>query len=187
MNIRLVYIRHADKEYVNGYSETYKHDPGITKHGADKSKHVSNKLIEKWGYPSIIVSSPYRRCRETAIIMKSMFKKDLKIIIDKELSEYLGNHKNSPLDVTPETKIHHPPHPESFDDMKKRVNVHYNKMLQFSKHYKDKVVWLVTHGIIIKQIAHLNGVKISKTFPSLTCLSVIEDPILNGEVYFFKS
>jgi broad specificity phosphatase PhoE len=117
-----IYIRHAEKEYKNSEAEFYKHDPGIKEIGVERARKVALRLIELYGEPSKIVASPYRRTRETALIMNMMLKNPLEeIIIDNKLSEYLGNHYFSELDVTSATKIHNPPHPETFDEFRKRV------------------------------------------------------------------
>lgn len=184
---RLVYIRHADKEYVNGNSPIYKHDPGITTKGVEKTKKVANHLIEKWGIPERIVVSPYRRTRETGIVMNKIIEnKKTPINVDNDLSEYLGNHRFVTIDVTDETIYHDPPHPESFLDMKIRVKRHHKNMVEYSKNKKCGVVWLITHGLIIKQIASLYDVQMPNAFPSLTCLSIPNgNSIINGEIITF--
>lgn len=196
--MRKIYIRHADKQYKNMKSELFKHDPGITQIGVERSRKVALKLIEQYGEPVKIVSSPYRRARETAMIMNMTLKNPLEeIIIDTTISEYLGNHANTPLDVTNATKFHNPPHPETFDDMKKRVKKHVekvkkeDKMLLQSHNVIEKgqlgVVWYITHGLIMKQIAGHSGIKNSSSFPCLTCLSVTETPeMVKTEFLIFR-
>jgi len=184
--LRLIYIRHADKEYSNGDANIYKHDPGITETGVKNAKLVCNHLIEQYGIPILVLVSPYKRTRETAETMLSQIDKiDKKKImfIDTELSEYLGNHRNVPIDVHDKTRIYNPPHPETFAQMKTRVKSHQNKIQVYSSYKKTGVVWVITHGLIMKQIAKLNGINISKEFPPLTCLSIIKDnDIIKGEV-----
>ncbi len=185
---RRIYIRHADKEYANGDAAMYKHDPGITDNGVEKTKMVARHLIEQWGNPDSIIVSPYRRTRETAQIMNSVLNKKVKVKIDIELSEYLGNHRNIPIDVTERTKVHDPPHPETFSDMKGRVRKHHHRITNFSKQQKDGgVVWIITHGLIIKQVASLIGIKMAKEFPTLTCLSIVDgEKITKSEVTIFN-
>lgn len=182
--MRKVYIRHADKAYKNMEAEIFKHDPGITQIGVERARNVGLQLLKEYGHPTRIVSSPYRRARETAIIMNMILPNPLEDIeVDPNLSEYLGNHNNVPLDVTTATMIHKPPHPETFEDMKKRVKKHVEKIR------KDKsggIVWFITHGLIIKQVGSSIGLKTTKTFPCLTCLSVVETPeIIKGEFILF--
>jgi broad specificity phosphatase PhoE len=171
----MILIRHAEKQYRNAEAEIHKHDPGLKEIGVERAKKVAVKLIELFGEPSRIFSSPYRRTRETALVMNSVLRKPFEEIhIDNNLSEYLGNHSNVPLDVTEATRIHDPPHPESFEDLKKRSKKSLEKMRRYFQENHKKYIWCVTHGLIIKQIASLLGVKISKTLPCLSCLVIHE-------------
>lgn len=173
---RRIYVRHGNKEYMNGDADIYKHDPGITEYGMKKCKIVAKKLIENWGYPSRIISSPYRRCRETAMVLNSCLEKPFEeIFIDVDLSEYLGNHKNVPIDVTQETKIYRPPHPETFEDMIQRVKKHNDRARRRANELDNGVIWYITHGLIIKQLAHMIGIRLNKQFPCLTCFSILEE------------
>ena len=188
--MRKIYIRHADKAYKNMESELFKHDPGITQVGVERARNVALRLIKEYGKPTKIVSSPFRRARETAMIMNMTLENPFEeIFIDPNLSEYLGNHNNVPLDVTNATKIHNPPHPETFEDMKKRVKKHVEKMRKKQNKYsKNKeIIWFITHGLILKQICNSINLKTTKTFPCLTCLSVIEtNDMVKGEFILFR-
>lgn len=182
---RVVYIRHGDKEYNNGDSPLYKHDPGLTETGVEKSKIVANYLVDKWGAPDIIYTSPYRRTRETSITMNSALTKPVEIISDVDLSEYLGNHNKIPLDVTRETLYYAPPHPETFSGMTTRVYSHYSRMSNLMRSRKFKLIWVVTHGLIIKQIGGFVGVKQFKKFPPLSCMSLSQDRDVKAEIIIF--
>ena len=184
---RRVYIRHTNKQYANGDAVMYKHDPGITEKGVEKSKMVAEHLVEQWGIPDKIIVSPYRRTRETAQVMKSALPttKDIPIYIDREVSEYLGNHRTIPIDVTESTLAHDPPHPETFSEMKLRVRSHHQKITNYTKK-NSGVIWIVTHGLIMKQVAALSGNRMPKEFPSLTCLSIMDgEAITKGELIMF--
>jgi len=180
----IIYIRHAEKLYKNGESKFLKHDPGITDSGIKKSKEVANFLLNLYGAPNYMLASPYRRTRETAITMNSVIKNSVEIIYDENLSEYLGNHRDVQMDISVETQIFHPPHPETFEEMKERVNKHYHEIKKFMKYNKNKIVWVVSHGIIIKQVAEFFDTKINY-FPPLTCLIFVDKKDnINGEIIF---
>lgn len=189
---RRIYIRHADKEYANGDADLYKHDPGITDKGVEKSRMVAKRLVEQWGIPDRIIVSPYRRTRETAKVMKASLiepgiLRKIPVNVDRDVSEYLGNHRTTPIDVTESTLVHEPPHPESFAEMKTRVENHNNKIKKYVKKHGG-VIWIITHGLVMKQVAFLNGIKMSKEFPNLTCLSISDDELkcdIRGEVIMF--
>lgn len=169
-------------------SELFKHDPGITKVGVERSRKIAVRLLEMYGEPCKIISSPFRRARETAMVMNMTLKIPLEeILIDNNISEYLGNHPESPLDVTKATQIHKPPHPETFDDMKKRVKRHIDKMRKKENASLKGVIWVITHGIIMKQVAAYAGIKNANNFPCLTCLSVLEtQDMLKSEFLIFR-
>ena len=162
--MRALYIRHAEKQYNNTNDvEYFKHDPGITEIGVERSKKIAQHLISEFGVPTRIVSSPFRRARETALIMNSVLEKPFEEIrIDTTLSEYLGNHMNTPLDVTVATKIHNPPHPEMFDEMKRRVKKHVETIKKFAHDNAKELVWFISHGIVINTIAEFYGIKTIK-------------------------
>ena len=67
--MRKIYIRHADKQYKNMDADLYKLDPGIKSVGVEKSRKVAEKLVAEYGEPTRIISSPFRRARETAMVM----------------------------------------------------------------------------------------------------------------------
>jgi len=184
----LCFLRHAEKEYRNSEAEIYKHDPGIKEIGMERSKKVALKLIETYGEPTKIVSSPYRRTRETAMIMNMMLKNPFEeIVIERKLSEYLGNHNEVPIDVTTATKIHNPPHPENFDGMKKRVKKFVDKIRKEFYSNPKSIIWFISHGIIIKQIASNFGIRTTKELPCLTCFTVTEKvDMIRGEFLLFR-
>lgn len=164
-----IYIRHADKQYDNGKSTSLIHDPGITDTGKEKCRILSDYLKDNFGYPKRIICSPYLRTRETVNEMLQMLNNDVDIDIEIEydvrLSEYLGNRKDETLDVTYETGLYNPPHPELFRDMKKRVFEHNEEMV--ANENDDEPIWIVTHGLIISEIAKLNDVGFKKRLDPL--------------------
>jgi len=154
-----IYIRHGHKAYRNGNPSisknqvdlSYAHDPPLTIEGKREAFLLAQELLKKYPIPKQIITSPYLRARETADIMASAINKDLpvdiEILFEKEISEYLGNHTNSHLDVTPRTFQYNPPHPETFDQFKKRIKRYSNNWQK-----SEDVIWLITHGIVINEI-----------------------------------
>ena len=186
-DFRRIYIRHADKEYVNGDATLYKHDPGITTEGIEKTKMVAKHLIDQWGPPDLIISSPYKRTRETAEIMNAVLSEKQSIHIDTDIAEYLGNHRHVSIDVTESTLTHDPPHPETFSQMKDRVKSHHSKITNYAKKKKEGTIWIITHGLIIKQLASLIHINMPKDFPTLTCLSIVDgDKMTKSELLIFN-
>lgn len=184
----MIFIRHGEKQYKNANSTFDKHDPGLTEIGIERAKAVADKLIKLYGEPYKIICSPYRRTRETALIMNMQLKNPCEqIIIDTNLSEYLGNHPTAKLDVTTATAVHNPPHPETFEDMKNRAKKSLYKLRKFVANHPNKIIWIITHGLIIKQISNFIGFHIYKNLPYLSGLLIQEENnLLRGTILLFQ-
>jgi len=164
-----IWIRHADKLYSNGKAPkgSPQHDPPLKKGEEEKAAELAQKLTSSYGLPHMVVSSPYLRARQTAISMVGASyealvnsnNEDITIHIDSKVCEYLGHQKiteeQSCPDVDKTTSIHgiHPLE-ESHDSLLKRVKKHikYFGCLTGSQSTDDKVIWIVTHGIVISKI-----------------------------------
>lgn len=167
-----VYIRHSEKEYANGESFYNRHDPHLTEKGKEKAREVALALVEKWGYPSLIICSPYLRTRETALEMASVLNYATGIKCDVLLSEYLGNHQNEYLDVDESTSKYEPPHPENFYQMDNRVRYHNDIMLEYDG--SEQVIWFITHGIIIGRLLKCFGIT-KKNIPYLGAVAISQN------------
>ena len=162
-----IILRHGSKLYDNSETCDYRHDPGITEDGKLNAQMMALSLLE-WtrNFPYMIVCSPYRRARETASEMAYLVNTKLRemgvtgmgvpVVCDASLSEYLGNHHMDALDVYPDTLIYSPPHPESYHQMTARVRCHNDRMREIDS--SQKVVWYITHGIIINRLASAMGI-----------------------------
>ncbi len=151
-----IYIRHAEKLYSNGCSSIYKHDPGIIPGEESRIVQLARNLISKFGFPTLIVCSPYLRTRQTATqlcnTVLSMSGSSIPLYCDVNLSEYLGNHPYDDLDVTPETSYYNPPHPEKYYEFNDRLRDHdkYIRGLDLSHN-----IWCITHGLVIRNLGKL--------------------------------
>jgi len=167
-----IYIRHAKKMYRNGRSETFAHDPSITQEAPDEICKYGRSLCALYGPPSLIICSPYYRCRQTALLLNSQLASKVPIKCDPRISEYLGNHSNSTLDIHEETAIHNPPHPERLPEFEHRVRIHNDTMRDFDR--TKTVIWVVTHGFVINQLMNYLGFKGRESLPVLSSFIVRE-------------
>ena len=163
-----LWIRHGEKEYKNGKNPLgiYQHDPGIIETEYDVVRKKGLSYIKKYGIPDLIYVSPFKRTRITSnLLTQSLI--DPKIIIEPELGEFLGNQKKRIIDdvesfipdVETETLENLETFlEESYSDFKNRCIVTASKI--HSK--KEKVIWIITHSLIIKTISSYYGCKISK-------------------------
>lgn len=139
-----IYVRHATKEYKNSRSQ----DPNITFRGRRESRIAGRNLIELWGVPSLIITSPYLRCRETAREMIGGL--DVDIIVDPNVSEYMGHQRGKKIVLTSETEFYNPPMDQSIDDLISRCSDHNNEFSYLDS--SPEVVWILTHSFFIHHL-----------------------------------
>jgi len=150
----MLYIRHGEKSYKNGQSNTFPFDPNLTDLGKENAYTFFNHILTKYNIPDKIISSPYLRARETAKIAHDViFEKlgiNIPIFYDKNIGEYLGNQKNVNLKegLHPETLKHNPISNETIQQYRYRIQKHIS-------HAEN--AWYITHGMVIKSIAFCNG------------------------------
>lgn len=158
----MIYIRHGEKKYSNRKSKTYPLDPELTEIG---KKQVENKLImllDKYGIPEKILTSPFLRTRETASIAQLMILKEKKvfvpIVVEPQIGEYLGNQKNVCLlnEVRPDTYLYRPIASETLTKFSERVGTHVETTMSEN----DGMIWHVTHGLFIQKVCKFYNVKI---------------------------
>lgn len=148
----MLYIRHAKKIYNNNSSNQYCLDAPLTEEGRNDAKIKFQQLIEKYGIPDSIVTSPFLRNRETAKIAQDCIlatKQQLvEIKYDPKIGEYLGNQKAKDIyqHLYQDTIDLNPIPVESLDQFRKRVIEHLREV-------KDKYTWYISHGFFIKLIA----------------------------------
>lgn len=155
-----IYIRHAEKKYKDGFGKPL-HDPELTFNDTEKMRKLVNELIHLYGVPDVIVASPYRRTIQTAECLSSFLKSKVPIIVDVNISEYLGYRKEN-IDVAKQTSMYCVPDTgETMRDLIERVSYHCD-MFRGVK----GVYWFVTHGKIIKEITGFGMVKYLEYFVS---------------------
>lgn len=179
----MIYIHHGEKQPIhnNGEGGIFNHDPGLDGECIPNCKKLCKTLIALYGYPVKIVCSPYRVCRETAIILGSVLKNTYSekqksnipdIVVDTSLSYYLGNGKHLNVNVTPQTQFYRPPFHENQEEMKYRVEKHVTAQKKyFSK--KNGPIWYITHFNILSEILSIHSSSfcknISLNVPLFTC------------------
>tara|TARA_R110002110_G_scaffold309707_1_gene523131 strand:+ start:235 stop:759 length:525 start_codon:yes stop_codon:yes gene_type:complete len=157
---KITFIRHAEKEYNNnkGPPGCYQHDPDIYPSISD----ISKKLYEENKF-DLVISSPFKRTRHTSRKILNDLTLNLQIIIDNNISEYLGfqKPKYGKASICPETKRYIQPllGVESLKELKKRLSIFYNSL---STYQSDNIL-VVTHGINIDFLYQMiNGKKLEE-------------------------
>ena len=90
----------------------------------------------------IIITSPYLRCRQTAILLN---KNNKPIYVDVRISEFQGN-KNYKHQFDSNT-IPEPPYKETWQEFVLRIDEHYDEISKLSQK-----VLIVTHGLVVKYL-----------------------------------
>lgn len=154
----MLYIRHAQKAHRNGASHEFPLDPGLTDTGRKHARDRFRELVILYGIPSQIVCSPFLRARETAQIANEIITeitgKSLDILCEPQIGEYLGHHRDKTMHkcLRPETLIHNPIPPEQWKQYSKRIRNFVRNIRPY-----NGTIWYITHGIVIKSIAHFLG------------------------------
>lgn len=153
----LILIRHAEEDETNTPSK-YSHDANITKKGAELARTVAKRLIRKYGHPSVIYLSPFKRTRQT---VESMNVK-AKTIVDNRVSKYFTKRQSISPKIHSSTQSLSPPIAESKEQVLKRIREFVFSITS------TNVVWVVTHAIILKYAAKLYERKLSHISPLRT-------------------
>ena len=161
----VIWIRHGEKIYPNGAAPqgSHNHDPPIKDNVKCKIEKICEKIRSRFGVPTKIISSPFLRTRETALLIKDFFnsEKEINIVIDNNISEYLGwsRPKGQRADVSEETNQFITPTlgTEKLKDVEQRSREH----VQYVN--KTGITVVVTHGIVIGYIyQYLTGKKMNR-------------------------
>lgn len=153
-----IYIRHAEKVYDNKQGlesrKRYAFDSPIKPNQKDKFKAYAKSLIINYGMPTLLLSSPFLRCRETRNLMIDDVPKNVEQAIDPVLSEYLANQLKNvhALDyhihpMTLQYGVCFDKHENQFTE---RCRVHVEHMRNF-----DGVIWVFTHGFNCSKIKEI--------------------------------
>lgn len=154
-----IYIRHGKKEYKNSERGC---DPPLTEEGREEVSSLAERLYSNFGFPSLIITSPFLRTRETASLLQKKVlelsgrgEKDLPLLVDRKIGEYLGNQSNKTILLTPETSSFQPFLEDNTSSFLVRVREHNDTFAALEK--ENFTFWIVSHGLVIKKLARLNG------------------------------
>ena len=160
----IIFIRHSDDE---DSDPTYKLDPNLTPHGIKLAQSKGRKIIEKYGVPSIIYTSPFRRTKQTVNYMLSSLsnsqKQEIKISHVSKLSRYFTRSEKRRPKIDKSTMKNNIPIYETHDDFVKRT-VKIAKII--SKFINTpEIIWCVTHTVIYKRVAKYYDITLPNYIP----------------------
>ena len=153
----LIYIRHGKDR-----KGSHKHDEKLTKEGKKEVEKFTEKLVEEYGIPDIIYYSPFHRTRHTAkYMLKKIIEireddKTVELKLDVNLGRFFTRKQKKSPDVRESTYKKGIIIEERWEEFKDRVELQLNANL---KNNGDKIVWNITHSLVILQIAKLKNIE----------------------------
>jgi len=160
-----IYIRHAP-EIKRSLLTHLKDDPDIQQSAIQSCHKLRDQLIERFGRPCKIISSPLSRCRLTADILAEQ------LGIDVEYDPQISTHiQGEEVDVSWDSLRHSIPIGESNYQFEHRIRCHNDSMRCYDT--SREPVWVVTHGVVITKVMNAMGFK-TLTFPYLACITMRE-------------
>lgn len=158
----LIYIRHAKDDTKSAFLNGSVNDAPLYPTSKNSCKKLGKKLIEKYGVPKVIYTSPFLRCKETVKYMlegnKNLIDKNILIEPDLDISKWFPSDQKDNPQITSKTSKYDINVKESYDEFKNRIKNHYKLKKKLAKS-KD-VYWCVTHAIVFKKIHnHYYGIE----------------------------
>jgi len=173
-NKTYIWIRHVEKKYNNGrpVDGGKLHDSPIVEDSQTQIEieKLVKELVEIYGIPDNIITSPFLRTRQTSSMIKEtvmrMYQRDIKIECSTDVGEFLGfcKNKNEEADLELETKKHYK-EPYIIGE---RIKALYERLVTHIKKINrtERNVWIVTHGIIMSKIHTIfNNIEPSRPKP----------------------
>lgn len=157
-----LYIRHAKKIHRNNRHRRFGLDPPIAKEERESNKLKLREIIKIYGIPEIIYCSPYLRTRQTMEtlldVMNDEERGNIRIIIDPDVGEYLGNQKEADLNLGLREETlswGEIIKGENWDQLTERATKFDKKICE---QHGDKKVCVITHGTFIQSISGIDEV-----------------------------
>ena len=146
VKMTIILIRHS-KDH-NNDSATYMYDAKLRSKGKKMARKLFTELIEKYGEPSKIYCSPFRRAVETAHEAMKLCK-NAKIRNEPKIGRYFTRKEQKNPEIAPCTERNKP---MIFED-KDSLNGRCKRFCEKIKKYRGKgtVVWAISHTIPMKR------------------------------------
>lgn len=145
----IILIRHADDE---GRNQKHRHDQEITPEGRKYARHKSRKLINHYGAPDIVYCTPMMRGKQTLYEMLRVTNRKPQIIIDNRVSRYFSSREKEDASIFTVTNKNNIPIKETRSMFKVRCDGFIKELISKGLHKSKKIIWVVTHTLVIKRI-----------------------------------
>lgn len=161
----LLYIRHGDDHHDARREARYpKHDHPLNRDGKARAARMACTLVERYGAPTAVYCSPFKRARQTAdIMMDALDANDrVRVTIDPGLSRYFSRREQRRPSVGPDTHAAGPPPiRERNGEFGRRCRRQHERMVARHFFRRDDgspregtpVVWCITHALVMRRVA----------------------------------
>ncbi len=163
----VIYIRHGDDSYSD---PTREHDRRLTSTGYKDAKRKTMELVEKYGAPTRIYTSPFKRAVQSVHAMERVIKKNghnVDVIKDWKLSRYFSSREKQNPQVYEETERAGAPIHESWEEFQSRCRSHMRSFKRDGMYRGKEVVWCITHALVLKEVARKYQVTLPEHIPFL--------------------
>lgn len=150
----LTIIRHSE----DSNDATFRHDARLTPNGREIAKIKGQTLILKYGIPNLVYCSPFRRTRETLLLMIGDKLSSSKVSYTNGLSRYFSSKERRHPEVAEETRKSKVPTSEMYSQFQRRVRKFIIKVYNNLKPGDN--IWLITHSTVYKVISRLFKIRI---------------------------
>ena len=150
----IILIRHSH-DRVKG-SVRHAHDTDITEKGVAMAQKKARKLVRRYGRPSMILCSPFRRTRETMTVMADEISiSGKRQYIDPRLGRIFADDERKQPKMAASTQAYG----VNADEGRRRFRARVDNFVRDIDQYIDteEVVWVITHAIVFNSVLERYG------------------------------
>jgi probable phosphoglycerate mutase len=162
---KLIMVRHGESEGNRDRRFTISSEVPLTELGHQQAREAAQRIAQRFA-PERIISSPYRRARQTSEIIASELGLPIEVVHDLherdlgvlkgESYDLLRNLAGQDSGYDPKRGwLWRPEGGESYEDVRRRVSVAIDEI---RRRYPDQELVVVSHGgVMLSMWAHLTG------------------------------
>ena len=183
---KLILVRHGESEGNRDRRFTISPEVELTEIGQRQAHEVAQRIKLRF-QPELIISSPFRRARQTSAIIAEELNLPIEVveeIHERDLGALRGQSYDMQRELVKQAPdfdpkkgwLWRPERGESYEDVRQRVSIVIDDI---SKRYPDQELIVVSHGgVMLSMWAHLTGAWESAHLPANLAPTFGGDPLL---------
>lgn len=140
---KIIYITHAQ---VFRNKRNLSDDPKVDFNSKEDAEECIKCLVDTFGVPSMILTSPYNVCRTTAHWIEIFVKKNYGFEPKTNCLDILSNYNKNFYQLDKSTEVYNPPKGENYSSALERLK----KIVDL--HFEDENVFVITHSFMTNNI-----------------------------------